>query len=452
VTLPIGGRVAADRRADGDVGESDEALTTRFLPSRARGGSSSIPDPHDGVVHQDAFVRWTRDRAAERGVRLFFALDNEPAGWPATLPRLRAGRPLTYRELVARSVAYAAMVREEAPSARIFGPVSFGWPELRDLAGAPDAEGRGFLDHYLSRMAAAPRRGGARSLAPRPGEEEAPAPRGDRARLLDVLDVHWYPAVRVEGRSVCEGSDGAPLARARMQLPRSLYDPSYREPSAVADELDGPVTLLPRLRAQAARHARGLELAISEYAYGGGAHASGAVAQADALGAFGREGVFAAAYWPLHGQEHTAALAAFRMFRRVDGRISFGDRALPARSSDLSRLSAWASLDTRSPGRLVLVLVARVETPTSVRLVIRGRGPRPDDPCEGGGSPQRCERLDRREAAPDGSAARRFVLDPRRAAPREEPALRAEPDGSYRVPLGRRSVTTLVFEDPRFEQ
>src|SRR5690606_17138780 len=99
----------------------------------------------------------------------------------------------------------------------------------------------------------------------------------------------------------------------------------------------------------------GTSVAITEYAYGGAAHPSGAVAQADALGAFGRHGVFAAAYWPLVNQRHTYALAAFRMFRRIDGEISFGDRSIPALSNDLSRLSAWASVDSQHPGRVVLV-------------------------------------------------------------------------------------------------
>lgn len=400
VTVPMLGHVARDRRADGDVGQTPDHRETRFVRSFARGGRGDAPDLEDDAVHQDAFVRFVRRHARERGVRVFFALDNEPGGWAATVPRLRGERPATYRELVQSSVEHASMIRDEAPESLVFGPVSFGWPDMRHLGRAPDGAGRDFLTHYLGRMHAAQRRGG--------------------RRLLDVLDVHWYPVVEVDGASVCGPEDAPELARTRMQLPRSLYDPDFLEPSfVVRDDLREPVRLLPRLSERIRRRYPGTALAISEYAYGGGDQPSGAVAQADALGAFGRHGVFAAAYWPLARQRHAAALAAFRMFRRVDGEVSFGDRSLPARSSDLAQVSAWASLDSAHPGRVVIVLVGRVEARTAVRLVLRG----------GSASP-----------------ARRFVLDAEGSHPRAEGTLRARADASYEVPLPPRSVTTLVFD------
>lgn len=399
VTVPMLGHVAADRRADGDVGRSPDYLATRFRRSLARGGGDGAPSLDDGVVHQDAFVRFVRREAEQRGVRVFFALDNEPAGWPATQPLLRAHRPLTYRELARTSAEYAAMIHDEAPSAHVFGPVTFGWPDMTTLAGAPDANGRDFLGFYLAAMRAEARRRG--------------------HRILDVLDVHWYPDVRIGEQPVTSGDDDGERARARMQLPRSLYDPSYREASWIAESV-GPVRLLPRLRSLIRRSYPDTKIAITEYAYGGGARPSGAVAMADALGAFGREGVFAAAYWPLTNQRHRYALGALRMFRRVDGEISFGDRSIPARSSDLSRLSAWASLDSAHPGRVVLVLVGRMDRPSTARLTIRGLG--------------------------DARVARRFVLDASARAPREAGAIEPSTPGLYEVPIPARSVTTLVFD------
>lgn len=396
ITVPMLGRVAADRRADGDVGRSPDYLDTRFCRSRVRGGGDA-PDLEDGVVHQDAFVRFVRREAERRSVPVFFALDNEPGAWPVTHPRLRERRRPTYRELRRVSIRHAAMIHDEAPGARVFGPVSFGWPDMRNLAGAPDARGRDFLTFYLRAMRAAGRREG--------------------ARIFDVLDVHWYPDVRIDGRPVSSGEDDAERARMRMQLPRSLYDPTFREPSwIVEDDLEEPVSLLPRLSALVRRTYPGTQLAITEYAYGGAAYPSGAVAQADALGAFGRYGVFAASYWPLTGQPHHYAMAAFRMFRRIDGEISFGDRSIPATSSDLSRLSAWASVDSQHPGRVVIVLVGRGERAETARVTIHGgRG-----------------------------TARRFVLDRESSRPREERAITPR-GGVYRVPIPARSVTTLIL-------
>jgi len=71
----------------------------------------------------------------------------------------------------------------------------------------------------------------------------------------------------------------------------------HRESWITKDVLHQPIRLLPRVQEKIARHYPGTKLAITEYYYGGGAHISGAPAQADALGIFGREGVFATALW-----------------------------------------------------------------------------------------------------------------------------------------------------------
>jgi mannan endo-1,4-beta-mannosidase len=388
ITVPMIGYVAADRNADGDVGRTPDYIVNRFAKSLARGGRL---DPDDRVVHQDAFVRFVRREAEARGVRVLFALDNEPASWPVTQPRLREGRPVRYAELVGTSAEYASMIRREAPRAPVLGPVTFGWPDMNDLAGAPDAGGRHFLSYYLDEL----RR------------------RGRGQRLLDVLDVHWYPDVRVGGEAVSSGSGREDVARARMQLPRSLYDAEYEEPSWIAEQA-GPIELIPRLRRMIGRHYPGTKLAITEWSYGGGDDPSGAVATADALGAFGAHGVYAAAYWPLFGQEHRYALAAFRMFRQIDGELSFGDRSIPAESGDPERLGAWASRDAQ--GRLFVVLTGRSDRALDARLSLGM-----------------------------SSTARRFVLDRQGPMPRElEPI--APRDGTYVVPIPARSVTTLIVD------
>lgn len=397
IQVPMMGYVAADRRADGDVGRTPDYLESRFLRSLPRGGRA---DPSDRVVHQDAFVRFVRREAEARGVTVFFSLDNEPGGWPHTHPRLRADRPVTYRELAETGAEYAAMIRDEAPRSRIFGPVSFGWPAMTHLARAPDANGRNFLAFYLDRMRREERRRG--------------------ARVLDVLDVHWYPDVQVSGRRVASPDDDGDVARMRMQLPRSLYDPRFREPSwIVNDSIGGPIELLPRLSRTIRERYPGTHLAITEYAYGGGPHPSGAVAQADALGALGRHGAFAAAYWPLFDQRHDYALAAFRMFRRVDGEVSFGDRSIAAESSDLARLSAWASVDSRHAGRVVIVLVGKQDRAETARLTVRGSR---------------------------ATRARRFVLDHTAPQPNPAPDLERGESGAFEVPIPARSVTTLILE------
>src|SRR5205085_8684244 len=73
----------------------------------------------------------------------------------------------------------------------------------------------------------------------------------------------------------------------------------------------------------------GTRLAITEYNWGGEQDASGAVALAEVLGIFGREGVDLATYWTFPPPASPAG-AAFRLYRDYDGRGgTFGDVSLP---------------------------------------------------------------------------------------------------------------------------
>jgi O-glycosyl hydrolase len=113
----------------------------------------------------------------------------------------------------------------------------------------------------------------------------------------------------------------------------------------------------------------GTKLAITEYYYGGGADISGALAEADVLGVFGREGVFAAALWHVGQTDDRFIHAAFDMYRNCDGKgHGFGDTGLAARTTDVERTSVYASLDAQR--RIVLVAINKSSqaVPMQVRL------------------------------------------------------------------------------------
>ena len=98
--------------------------------------------------------------------------------------------------------------------------------------------------------------------------------------------------------------------------------------------LKGPIALLPWLSTKITSQYPGTRLAFTEWNYGGGGHISGAVATADVLGVFGRDGVALACIWPLNADERFT-YAGLRAFRNYDGRGgAFGDVSLPATSSD----------------------------------------------------------------------------------------------------------------------
>ena len=186
---------------------------------------------------------------------------------------------------------------------------------------------------------------------------------------MDVLDVHWYPEARGGGVRVTEASGADAVAAARVQAPRSLWDPSYVETSWIAQDAGvGAIRLLPRLREKIAAHAPGTRLAMTEYNYGGGAHISGGLAQADVLGIFGREGVFAAAFWSLASSEPfaDAAFAAYCNFDGAGGR--FGDTSVAAQTSDLANVTVYASVE--GDDRVVVVAINKNAGAASADLTV----------------------------------------------------------------------------------
>ncbi len=357
VTVPMAGYVSADKGPGGDVNQTPDYLHARFFESRpAKGrGFSYPPDTGDRVVYQDEFVAWLESRfpdvRGDASRTLFYSLDNEPDLWASTHARLRPNGPLSYAEMIERTTAFASAIKSIAPAALVFGPVSYGWQGYVSLQDALDRGGRDFLDFYLDSLREAEGR--------------------HRRRLVDVLDLHWYPEAKGGGVRITEANNSAEVAAARVQAPRSLFDPGYVETSWISiDARVGAIRLLPRMREKIAAHYPGTQLAITEYNYGGGEHVSGAIAEADVLGIFGREDAFAAALWDLSGGTRfiDGAFAAYCNYDGAGGR--FGDTSVAAATSNHETSSVYASVDAGSDERMVLVAINKSTGPTTAEILI----------------------------------------------------------------------------------
>jgi hypothetical protein len=153
-----------------------------------------------------------------------------------------------------------------------------------------------------------------------------------------------------------------------VQAPRSLWDPSYTENSWIAQSIPGPIQLLPRLQADINQFDPGTKLSISEYNYGGGDEIAGAIAEADALGIFGEQGVYAASEWQLATNEDYIA-AAFNMYRDFDGNDgTFGDTSVLASTSDVANSSIYASVDSANANVMTLVAINKSTQSSSATL------------------------------------------------------------------------------------
>ena len=174
-------------------------------------------------------------------------------------------------------------------------------------------------------------------------------------RLLDVLDVHFYTSTPDDPADV-------------VQAPRSLWDPTYMENSWIAQSIPGPIELLPRLQADINQYYPGTKLSISEYNYGDGDAIDGAIAEADALGIFGVQGVYAASEWQLSSNESYIA-AAFNMYRDFDGNDgTFGDTSVLASTNDVTDSSIYASVDSSNTNVMTLVAINKSTQPLTATM------------------------------------------------------------------------------------
>lgn len=362
VTVPIVDHVAADELGGGNVNKSGpDYLTTRFRQNRPTKGAafSLAPDLSDGLVYQDEFASWVKSGFSD--VDVMFSLDNEPDLWSATHAEVHPA-PVTYAELVQRNTDFATALKAVWPEAPILGFVSYGWNGYLTLQNAPDAAGKGdFVSYYLAQMKTA-------------GEAAG-------VRLVDYLDLHWYPEavgkdalgkmVRITDNDVSPG-----VVTARVQAPRSFWEPGYRETSWVSGSLSGGIALIPRMQQKVDAQYPGTQLAFSEWNFGAGDHISGGVAVADTLGVFGREGVGAANYWPTGGTSFVTA--AIRAYRNYDGAgAHFGDTSVSAETSSMFSSSVYAAVDsgcepTCPPGGAVIVAINKRSSPTRATLKIAG--------------------------------------------------------------------------------
>ena len=236
---------------------------------------------------------------AANGGLMFYDLDNEPMLWNSTHRDVHPS-PTSYNEMRDRTWGYAAAIKAADPSARTLGPVLWGWcayfySALDGCGPGTDYASHGnlnFVPWYLQQMQAYEQLHG--------------------VRILDYLDLHYYP--QANGVSLSTAGNAATQA-LRLRSTRSLWDPTYKDESWIADVQDGPyVRLIPRIRQWVADYYPGTKLAITEYNWGGLESINGALAQADVLGIFGREGLDLATLWG-PPEINQPGMFAFRMYR-----------------------------------------------------------------------------------------------------------------------------------------
>lgn len=353
LTLQAADYVAAD--GAGPVQPSQAAPSTRWKQVRfAKNAPFSLtPDTTDNYVYMDEQVHFLTQRYGgantTTGIR-GYSVDNEPDLWFDTHSRIHPGH-VSYGELFDKTIRLAQAVKNVDPNAEIFGPASYGFNGYITLQDAPDRSTYNsrygtFLNAYLDTL---------RRMEQSTGR-----------RLLDVLDLHWYPEARGandRGQQIriTDTATAPGVAHARMQAPRTLWDKSYRENSWVRGYFGAnDWALLPWLHDSIGVYYPGTKLAITEYSYGAPHHISGGIAQADVLGVFGKYGVYMAHSW-YPAEQYTAA--GHRIYRNYDGNnATYGDINVQALWTDTENVSVYAAGNSADTTVLHLILINKHQT------------------------------------------------------------------------------------------
>ena len=362
LTIPMIGWVAKDGTSSGfpvsvhgpqkatdqwrsDAGNGERADGTPIKP-KSPSQTSVEASPEfmkrwvQAIVEHD---QKTKSRSVEQ-----YILDNEPSLWSGNHRDVHPD-PMTYDELLDRTIRYGSAIRAADPGALIAGPAEWGWTAYfyspKDTAAGvflrPDRRAHGdlpLLPWYLSKL------------------REHDQATG--VKVLDILDVHYYP----QGQDVYSDKSDPSTAALRLRSTRSLWDPTYKDESWINEKVE----LIPRLKTWIAQNYPGLKLSIGEYNFGGEKHISGALALAEALGRFGTQGLDYAFYW-LAPPKDSPSYWAFRAYRNFDGKNArFLDHSLDTKMDP--DVSLFASRD--ASGKHIVLIAINLNPTTAAKAKI----------------------------------------------------------------------------------
>ncbi|MFZ6734375.1 glycoside hydrolase family 44 protein [Undibacterium sp. Ji42W] len=334
----------------------------------AAGGLSLAPGLNDGVVYIDEEINFLIQKygsgASANGVK-GYELDNEPDLWHHwTTNSGESGTHAnlyptltTVTDVLQRNISLATTVKRMDASAETFGPAISGYLGLFSLwavwdgsaSHQPSDWAQYNVEPYYSNNTGDRYRYNGMAMANAYLAKMNQASQSAGRRLLDVFSFHYYPQASYN-------------ATDRVQAARSLWDATYVEPSWITQNGNGftdgrSLQMLPKLQQSINDFYPGTKLAVTEYDFGGKSDITGAIAQADALGAFGKQGVYLATYF---GDAEQYIASGFKIYRNYDGNKSvFPATSVKAVSSNNSNAAVYAAVDLNDPNVIHVIAINR---------------------------------------------------------------------------------------------
>ncbi len=349
IALPMIYNVVADH--NGEVKEEEGQSRWKKVIARKPGGKLSLePDKTDDYVYFDEAVNYLTHHYGKGNIK--YCLDNEPEIWSETHELLMkaSGHPgkITCSEYWNRTVEFANALKDVDELAEIFGFVSLGFLGYLHFAEAPDWRSDinkdnkydWFIDYYL--------------------EQNINEMRKNNRRLIDVLDLHWYP-IEVGDNPINKRDVVSTVKdmQVRLQAPRGLWDKEYYYEHWTYQYYRSYFPIIPRLIDSFNEYDPDMKLAFTEFQFGGYDDITGTIALSDVHGIYGKYGVYAANHWGTPGYN---GFLAYDLYRNYDGKNStFGDTHVKAElydeRNDKFDTSIYASTCSDNPDELHLIVL-----------------------------------------------------------------------------------------------
>jgi hypothetical protein len=304
-------------------------------------------DPNDANIptnsaFQQAFVQHLTSRwgwSTNGGVR-YYLMDNEHSIWFSTHQDIQPVGP-TMQEIRDKMFDYAGMVKSNDPNALVLGPEEWGWTGY--FYSGYDIQNSGQHDRTAN---------GGWDYMPWLLDQFRQRATNTSQRLLDYFTLHCYPQGGEGGNDVSTA-----IQLLRNKSTRQLWDTNYVDQSWIGQQATNNILMLiPRMKNWVATCYPGTKIGITEYNWGAESYLSGATAQADILGIFGRESLDLATRWTTPAT-NTPTYLAMKIYRNYDGNKStFGDSSIKATVPNPDNLAVFAAVRTNDGAMTVMAI------------------------------------------------------------------------------------------------
>jgi hypothetical protein len=312
-------------------------------------------DPNDAYIpvnsaFQSGYVQhlMTNWGASTNGGVKFYLMDNEHSLWQSTHQDIHPIGP-TMQEIRDKILDYASMVKSNDPDALVCGPEEWGWPGYFNSgydiqnSGGHDRANNGGMDYMPWLL-----------------DQLHQHDTNTGVRLLDYFTLHCYPQENNVGGNAVD----AATVQLRNQSTRQFWDASYIDPSWI----NNIIMLIPRMKSWVTNYYPGTKIGVTEYNWGAESDISGATAQADILGIFGRENLDLATRWTTPDAS-TPTYKAMKIYRNYDGNKStFGDTSVSATGPNPDYISTFAA--TRSTDGALTIMAINKQIGSNVPVNI----------------------------------------------------------------------------------